>query len=66
MKRLQNTISGTSMASPHVAGIGAYFLGLGASTPADLCEYIASQAQSGAISGVPSGTTDAVIQNGQA
>ncbi|KAI0455667.1 subtilisin-like protease PR1K [Xylaria acuta] len=61
-----NTISGTSMASPHVAGIGAYFLGLGAATPADLCDYIASQAQTGAISGVPSGTTDGIIQNGEA
>lgn len=61
-----NTISGTSMASPHVAGIGAYFLGLDASSVGDLCEYIASQAQSGAISGVPSDTTDGIIQNGQA
>ncbi|GAP89626.1 putative serine protease precursor [Rosellinia necatrix] len=61
-----NTISGTSMASPHVAGIGAYFLGLGAASPSGLCEYIASQAQGGAISGVPSGTTDAIIQNGEA
>ncbi|KAI0200716.1 subtilisin-like protease PR1K [Astrocystis sublimbata] len=58
-------ISGTSMASPHVAGIGAYFLGLGAASPEELCEYIASQAQTGAITGVPSGTTDAIIQNGQ-
>ncbi|KAI0546232.1 subtilisin-like protease PR1K [Xylaria curta] len=61
-----NTISGTSMASPHVAGIGAYFLGLGAASPEDLCDYIASQAQTGAISGVPSGTTDAIIQNDKA
>ncbi|KAI8952899.1 subtilisin-like protease PR1K [Xylaria longipes] len=61
-----NTISGTSMASPHVAGIGAYFLGLDAASPADLCDYIASQAQTGAISGVPSDTFDGIIQNGQA
>ncbi|KAI0433956.1 subtilisin-like protease PR1K [Xylaria sp. FL1042] len=61
-----NTISGTSMASPHVAGIGAYFLGLGASSVADLCQYIASQAQSGAISNVPNDTINAIIQNGEA
>ncbi|KAI1281430.1 subtilisin-like protease PR1K [Xylaria sp. FL0933] len=61
-----NTISGTSMASPHVAGIGAYFLGLGASSVEDLCDYIASQAQTGAISSVPSDTVNAIIQNGEA
>ncbi|KAI1754385.1 subtilisin-like protease PR1K [Xylaria castorea] len=61
-----NTISGTSMASPHVAGIGAYFLGLGAASTGDLCDYIASHGQTGAISGVPSGTTDAIIQNDKA
>ncbi|KAI3343416.1 subtilisin-like protease PR1K [Ustulina deusta] len=61
-----NTISGTSMASPHVAGIGAYFLGLGASSVEDLCSFIASQAQSGAISSVPSDTINAIIQNGEA
>ncbi|KAI1351683.1 subtilisin-like protease PR1K [Xylaria sp. FL0043] len=61
-----NTISGTSMASPHVAGIGAYFLGLGASSVEDLCDYIASQAQTGAISSVPSDTINAIIQNGEA
>lgn len=52
------SISGTSMASPHVAGLGAYFLGLGASTPANLCNYIRSRALSGRISGVPSGTVN--------
>jgi hypothetical protein len=53
------------MASPHVAGIGAYFLGLGASSAANLCSYIQSTAQTGAISSVPSDTKNATIQNGE-
>ncbi|KND91783.1 Cuticle-degrading protease [Tolypocladium ophioglossoides CBS 100239] len=59
-----NTISGTSMASPHVAGLGAYFLGLGQST-SGLCSYIAQHALSNVISGVPSGTLNLLINNGQ-
>lgn len=36
-----NTISGTSMATPHITGLGAYFLALnGAQTPAALCAYV--------------------------
>jgi subtilisin family serine protease len=57
------SISGTSMASPHIAGLGAYYLGLGASTPTNLCTYIRSQALSGRITGVPSGTSNLLAQN---
>lgn len=36
-----NTISGTSMATPHIAGLGAYLLALeGPRDPAGLCERI--------------------------
>jgi cerevisin len=45
-------ISGTSMATPHVAGALAYFLSdpaLSASTPAQLKQYLVSQSQKGAL-----------------
>jgi subtilisin family serine protease len=58
-----NTISGTSMASPHIAGLGAYYLGLRAATPATLCSYITSQALSGRITGIRSGTPNLLAQN---
>ncbi|ODA83519.1 hypothetical protein RJ55_02033 [Drechmeria coniospora] len=61
--RSNRTISGTSMASPHVAGIAAYFMGMGQPI-AGLCDYIAKNALSGAISNVPNGTVNALINNG--
>ncbi|KAI1075303.1 peptidase S8/S53 domain-containing protein [Whalleya microplaca] len=60
-----NTISGTSMASPHIAGLGAYFLGLGAANVTELCDYIAKTALSDAISGVPSSTANLLANNGE-
>jgi subtilisin family serine protease len=59
-----NTISGTSMASPHVAGLGAYFLGLGEAAEG-LCEFIAQSGLTGKISGLPSDTANVLINNGE-
>ncbi|AEO63696.1 757f3bf4-079b-4659-8909-cf4dae84328f [Thermothielavioides terrestris] len=60
-----NTISGTSMATPHITGLGAYLLALlGPKSPEDLCAYIRSTGTSGKLSGIPSGTVNVVAFNG--
>jgi subtilisin family serine protease len=47
-------MDGTSMASPHIAGLGAYLMGLkGKQAPAALCNLIKSTATTGAIKGIP-------------
>ncbi|KAL1866431.1 hypothetical protein VTK73DRAFT_4736 [Phialemonium thermophilum] len=60
-----NIISGTSMATPHITGLGAYLLTLlGHKSPADLCSYIASTATSGVLTDIPSGTVNKLAFNG--
>jgi subtilisin family serine protease len=60
-----NTISGTSMASPHVAGLGAYLLGLnGKVSPASLTTTIKNLATKNKITSLKSGTVNAIIYNG--
>jgi subtilisin family serine protease len=60
---LTKVLSGTSMASPHVAGLGAYLLGLGQKA-SGLCGTIASSALKGVIKDVPQGTVNLLTQNG--
>ena len=61
----QNTISGTSMSSPHITGLAAYFLSLlGPKAPQELCEYIKDTATIGTITSLPDGTINAIAFNG--
>ncbi|KAK5627053.1 hypothetical protein RRF57_002768 [Xylaria bambusicola] len=57
--------SGTSAASPIVAGLGAYLLAFeGSRDPAALCDRIKELSTQGKISGVAEGTTTALAFNG--
>jgi hypothetical protein len=57
-------LSGTSMASPHIAGLSALIMGQsGKMTPAQLSTQIKSLAQNGVIGGVPQGTGNTLAFN---
>ncbi|KAI2469826.1 alkaline proteinase [Annulohypoxylon bovei var. microspora] len=60
-----NTISGTSMATPHVTGLSLYLIALeGLTTPAAVTSRIKALYTTGKLTGIPSGTINAVIYNG--
>ena len=57
-----NTISGTSMASPHVAGAAALLLqGSPSATPAAIASQLKSNATMGVVRSVPTGTSNALL-----
>ncbi|KAI0477246.1 subtilisin-like protein [Xylariaceae sp. FL0804] len=60
-----NTISGTSMATPHITGLGAYLLALeGSMTPTELCAYMQDIATEDALKGVSGNTVNLLAFNG--
>ncbi|KAM3549988.1 hypothetical protein MY1884_008472 [Beauveria asiatica] len=57
--------SGTSMATPHVAGLAAYFMGQGRAA-ASMCKFLQNMSVKNAISGMHYDTKNLLAQNDQA
>lgn len=57
-------MSGTSMATPHIAGLAAYIAGLEGGSGGQICSRLQQLASSNILSGIPAGTVNLLAFNG--